>query len=56
MALFKTFYQRYYIKFTIMTYVTYLVYYLTLGQSIQEWTKWNLRKTAFKKFEVTRSA
>ena len=24
-----------------------------LRQSIQEWTKWNLWKTAFKKFEVT---
>ena len=23
-----------------------------MGQSIQEWTKWNLRKTTFKKFEV----
>ena len=27
-----------------------------MGQSIQEWTKWNLRKTAFKKFEMTWSA
>ena len=27
-----------------------------MGQSIQEWTMWNLRKTAFKKFEVTWSA
>ena len=27
-----------------------------MGQSIQEWTKYNLRKTAFKKFEVIWSA
>ena len=27
-----------------------------MAQSIQEWTKWNLWKTAFKKFEVTWSA
>ena len=25
---------------------------LHMGQSVQEWTKYNLRKTAFKKFEV----
>ena len=29
---------------------------LYMGQSIQEWTKWNLWKTAFKKFEVIWSA
>ena len=33
-------------------YVKYLEAYL--GQSISEWTKWNLWKTAFKKFEMTR--
>ena len=27
-----------------------------MGQSIQEWTKYNLWKTAFKKFEVIWSA
>ena len=27
-----------------------------MGQGIQEWTKWNLWKTAFKKFEVIWSA
>ena len=27
-----------------------------MGQSIQEWTRWNLWKTAFKKFEVMWSA
>ena len=27
-----------------------------LGQSIQEWAKWNLWKTAFKKFEMVWSA
>ena len=30
--------------------------YIDMGQSIQEWTKWNLWKTAFKKFEVIWSA
>ena len=29
---------------------------LQLGQSIQEWTKWDLWKTAFKKFEGIWSA
>ena len=29
---------------------------LQMGQSIQEWTKWNLWKTAFKKFKVIWSA
>ena len=29
---------------------------LQLGQSIQEWTKWNLWRTAFKKVEVIWSA
>ena len=27
-----------------------------MGQTIQEWTKWNLQKAAFKKFEVIWSA
>ena len=29
---------------------------LNMGQSIQEWTKWNLRRIAFKNFEVICSA
>ena len=29
--------------------------FMYLGQSIQEWTKLNLWKTAFKKFEVIQS-
>ena len=34
-------------KFRVLKLVLYL------GQSIREWTKWNLLQAAFKKFEVT---